>query len=156
VLVSRSEVCTICSALHVRVVFPVRVADPCQLLPHVNSVTVSEYYELIRPPLVISVPTGCFGSPTCSPSVRNKAGLPSSCTFLSTHATPFVNPGRPSESSPIRFLCVGFWAVEPTAVCLDGDFHRRNNEAISGLREVRSSLWLTSFPVYASMMSFGR
>jgi hypothetical protein len=84
------------------------------------------------------------------------SGLPSSCPFLSTYATPFVNPGRPSESSPDRFLCVGFWAVEPIAVYFDGHLHRRSNEAISGLREVRSSLWLTSFPVYASMMSFGR
>ena len=55
--VSRSEVGTVYSALHVRVVFPLRVAYPCQLLPRVNGVTVSEYYELIRLPKVIGFPT---------------------------------------------------------------------------------------------------
>ena len=49
----------------VRVVFPLRVAYPCQLLPHVNGVTVSEYYELIRPPPVFGFPTCRFGLPTC-------------------------------------------------------------------------------------------
>jgi hypothetical protein len=47
-------------------VFPMRVAYPCQLLPHtctepqvlyVSGFTVSEYYELIRPPIVIGFPT---------------------------------------------------------------------------------------------------
>ena len=61
------------------------------------------------------------------PSGRNKSGLPSSCAFLSTHATLFVDPGRPSESSPFRFLCVGFWLVNTIAICiLDGFHHRRN------------------------------
>lgn len=72
---------------------------------------------------------------------QEQSGSPKFLTFLLTHATPFVNPGRPSESSPKRFLCVGFWAVEPIAICFDGNFHRRNNEAISGLRET------TVFPV---------
>jgi hypothetical protein len=31
----------------VRAVFPLRVAYPCQLLPHVNGFPVSEYYGLI-------------------------------------------------------------------------------------------------------------
>ncbi len=30
-------------------------------------------------------------------------------TFFSTHATLLVYPGRPSESSPKRSLCIGFW-----------------------------------------------
>ena len=69
-LVSRREVSTVYSARHVRVVFPLRVAYPCQLLPHVNGVTVSEYYELIRPPMVIGFPTCCFGSAYLLPLLR--------------------------------------------------------------------------------------
>ncbi len=48
---------------------------------------------------------------------RNVSGLPSSCALLSTHATLFVDPGRPSECSPKRILCIGFWAVETIAIC---------------------------------------
>jgi len=33
------------------------------------------------------------------------------------HATLFVDPGRPSQHSPIRALCVGFWAVKTIAIC---------------------------------------
>jgi len=47
------------------------------------------------------------------------------CVSLDTHrpdvlrdATLFVDPGRPSESSPMRFLCFGFWAVEIIAICI--------------------------------------
>ena len=40
-------------------------------------------------------------------------------TLLSTPPTLFVDPGRPSGSSPKkRFLCVGFWGVKPIALCL--------------------------------------
>src|SRR3990172_4952285 len=52
-------------------------------------------------------------------------GVPQACTepaevfwtFLSMHATLFVDPGRPSQHSPIRALCVGFWAVKTIAIC---------------------------------------
>jgi hypothetical protein len=47
------------------------------------------------------------------------------CVSLDTHrpdvlrdATLFVDPGRPSESSPMCFLCFGFWAVEIIAICI--------------------------------------
>jgi len=92
------------------------------------------------------------------PTLRQElAGLPSSCAFLSTHATLFADPGRPSESSPNRFLCIGFWAVKTIAICFGVDCSTDTNHgAISSLQKVRSSLWPMSFPVYASMMSFAR
>jgi len=69
----------------------------------------------------------------------------------------FVNPGRPSENSPNRSLRVGFQTVNTVAICTCAALcRRRNNEAISRLQEVRTSLWPMSFPVYASMMLFGR
>ena len=45
-------------------------------------------------------------------------GPPKFLTLLSTHPTLFVDPGRPSESSPNRFLCVGFWRVNTIAICI--------------------------------------
>jgi hypothetical protein len=45
-------------------------------------------------------------------------GSPKFLTLLSTHPTLFVDPGRPSESSPNRFLCVGFWRVNTIAICI--------------------------------------
>ena len=41
--------------------------------------------------------------------VQELPGSPKFLSFLSTHATLLVDPGRPSESSPKRPLCVGFW-----------------------------------------------
>jgi len=41
---------------------------------------------------------------------------PKFLTLLSTHTTLFVDPGRPSGSSPKRFLCVGFWGVKTIAI----------------------------------------
>lgn len=61
---------------------------------------------------------------------RNISGLPSSCAFLSTHATLFVNPDRPSENSPNRFLCVGFQSVETVAICICATYVA---DAITGL-----------------------
>ena len=95
---------------------------------------------LIRPPIVFGFPNLLFRS-AYLPSSRNKSGLPSSCAFLSTHATLFVDPGRPSESSPIRFLCVGFWFVdtipdetgEAFAICIWMAF---TIDAITGLFQV--------------------
>src|SRR3972149_6168548 len=68
--------------------------------------------------------------------VQEPFGSPKFLTFLSTHATLFVDPGRPSESSPMRFLCVGFWAVEIIAVCIWTIFIAdANNGAVSSFRE---------------------
>jgi hypothetical protein len=114
----------------------VRVTYPCQLLPHVNSVTVSEYYELIRLPKAIGYPTCRFGYAYLRAKRQEPFGAPKFLTFLSTHATLFVDPGRPSESSPIRFLRVGFWAVEIIAVCIWTIFIAdANNGAVSSFRE---------------------
>ena len=132
--------------------FPLRVAYPCQLLPHVNGVTVSEYYELIRPPKAIGYPTCRFGYAYLSPvwwtkPMHNGAGtirVSQACpepvegflTLLSTHATLFVDPGRPSESSPMCFLCVGFWAVKTIAICIWAIFIADAiNGAVSSFRE---------------------
>ena len=45
-------------------------------------------------------------------------GSPKFLTLLSTHPTLFVDPGRSSESSPNRFLRVGFWRVNTIAICI--------------------------------------
>ena len=45
-------------------------------------------------------------------------GPPKFLTLLSTHPTLLVDPGRPSGSSPNRFLCVGFWRVKTIAICI--------------------------------------
>jgi hypothetical protein len=45
-------------------------------------------------------------------------GSPKFLTLLSTHPTLFVDPGRPSGRSPKRVLCVGFWGVNPIAICM--------------------------------------
>src|SRR6266581_8703788 len=41
-----------------------------------------------------------------------------------------VDPGRPSGSSPTRFLCAGFWSVKTIAVCIS-----RDNGAVSSFGE---------------------
>ena len=121
------EVCLIFPALHVRTRFPVQAATACQPLPHVNGSPVSEYCGLIRHPKVFGSPTWCFGRPTCHcwrmnyPSKQLQQepfGSPKFLTLLSTHATLFVDPGRPSENSPMRSLCVGFCSVDAIAICI--------------------------------------
>ena len=139
--------------------FPLQTAYLCQLLPHVNGPTVSEYYGLIRLPTVFGFPTCRFGSAylyafcgghhQCT-KAQEPIGSPKFLSFLSTHATLFVDPGRPSGTSPTRFLCVGFWSVNTIAICIILD-----NGAVSRLQGVRSPLWPTWFPVYASIVSFG-
>ena len=52
---------------------------------------------------------------------QEPSGPPKFLTLLSTHTTLFVDPDRPSGSSPTRFLCVGFWSVKPIAVCISRD-----------------------------------
>ena len=42
---------------------------------------------------------------------RNLSGLPSSLRFSRHMPRSLVDPDRPSENSPNRALCVGFWAV---------------------------------------------
>ena len=124
--IARSEVGTGCPALHVRSVFPVQASYPCQPLPHVIGATVSEYYEMIRLPKVVGSPTCRFGSAYLShrwrvsrhASDQEPFGSPKFLTFLSRHATLFVDPGRPSECSPLRTLRVGFWHVKTIAVCM--------------------------------------
>jgi len=77
----------------------------------------------------------CGGRNQCT-LVQEPFGSPKFLTFLSTHATLFVDPGRPSESSPMRFLCIGFWTVEIIAVCIWTIFIAdANNGAVSSFRE---------------------
>src|SRR3990172_738197 len=54
----------------------------------------------------------------CTSRMPEPIGSPKFSTFLFTHATLFVDPGRPSKNSPNRSLCVGFWAVETIAICV--------------------------------------
>src|SRR5574341_703939 len=58
------------------------------------------------------------------------SGPPTFLTLLSTHTTLFVDPDRSSGISPKRSLCVGFWGVQPIAICLS-----RDNGAVSSFRE---------------------
>ena len=62
--------------------------------------------------------------------IRNLKDLPSSRRFLSRIPRSKVDPGRPSGSSPNRFLCVGFWGVKTIAICMS-----RDNGAVSSFRE---------------------
>ncbi len=86
----------------------------------------------------------------CTYPRQEPFGSPKFLALLSTHATLFVDPGRPSESSPIRSLCVGFWYRYTIATCII-----LSNEAVSRLQGVRSPMWPMWFPVYASAVSFG-
>jgi len=81
---------------------------------------------------------------------QEPCGSPKFLTSLSTHATLFLDPGRPSENSPFRSLCIGFWHRYTIAICFI-----LSNEAVSRLQGVRSPLWPMWFPVYASAISFG-
>jgi hypothetical protein len=56
----------------------------------------------------------------------------------------------------MRSLCVGFWAVNTIAICIRTVLHHHAKyRGCIMLQEVRSSLWPVSFPVYASIVSFG-
>ena len=73
-----------------------------------------------------------------------------------------MDPGRPSGSSPTRFLCTGFWSVQTIAVCIS-----RDNRAVSsfgecglscGLRGALCTLQLgrsASFPAF-TVATLGR
>ena len=84
--------------------------------------------------------------------IRNLKDLPSSRRFLSRIPRSKVDPGRPSGTSPWRFLCVGFWVVNTIAICI-----KPANGAVSsfgkcglpcGLRDFLCTLqWFCSVPV---------
>jgi len=82
------------------------VPSPRELCSHVIGPTVSEYYGLIRLPDCLRLPYFLFRFRL--PVLQELSGSPKFSTFLSTHATLFVDPGRPSGASPYRLLCVGF------------------------------------------------
>jgi hypothetical protein len=105
-------------------VFPLRASAARQSLPPVTGVTVSEYYGLIRLPAVFSFPTRSFVSAYLSRvgdsthvHAQEPTGPPKSLALLSTHPALFADPGRPSEHSPYRALCVGFPSVNTVAIC---------------------------------------
>jgi len=77
-------------------------------------------------------------------------GPPKFLASLSAHAALFVDPGRPSESSPRRSLCVGFWSRYAIAICIILVIG-----AVSRLQGERSPLRPAQFPVYASPAPFG-
>jgi hypothetical protein len=64
------------------------------------------------------------------PSNRNQQGLPSSCRFSTRIPRSKVDPGSPSEISPYRSLCMGFWLVNTIADCFIHVI-----EAVSGFGE---------------------
>ena len=82
----------------------------------------------------------CPGFPWCGSSSvcraplpsrrRNPPGLPSSWRCSPRLPRSKVDPGRPSGSSPKRFLCVGFWCVNAIAICI-----RLFYEAVSSFGE---------------------
>ena len=86
----------------------------------------------------------------CTHPWQEPFGSPKFLVFLSTHATLFLDPGRPSEDSPKRSLCIGFWSRYTIAICII-----LSNEAVSRLQGVRSPLRSMWFTVYASAVSFG-
>lgn len=99
-------------ALHVHAVVSCAVSAGCVSL---SAPSPFRYYELIRLPLAFGSPTWYFGSAYLSLD-RNLSGLSSSqrfsCpVFFTGHATLFVDPGRPSESSP-------FGCFHPSLNCL--------------------------------------
>jgi hypothetical protein len=49
---------------------------------------------------------------------QEPSGPPKFLTLLSTPTTRLVDPDRPSGRPPTRFRCVGFWRVQPIAVCI--------------------------------------
>src|SRR5262245_657963 len=61
---------------------------------------------------------------------QEPSGPPKFLARLSTPTMLLVDPARPSGSSPTRFLCVGFWGVQPIAVCMS-----RAHGAVSSFRE---------------------
>jgi len=123
--VSRSEVGTVYSALHVRVVFPLRVAYPCQLLPRVNGVTVSEYYELIRLPKVIGFPTRYFGLPThlAAGTIRVSQVL---VRFSRHMPRSLWTPADPRKAHQSTFFVLTSGPLKPSSSALGGLHHRRN------------------------------
>ena len=135
--IPRREVRLVDPALHGRPRFPLQAVAACQPLPNVNGPTVSEYYGLIRLPKGLRLPyhfSFRVRLPAPGPIVGNPMYRPSAGTHrvsqvpdasLHTHrpdvlrdATLLVDPGSPSESSPKRSLCVGFWLRYPIAACI--------------------------------------
>src|SRR5712692_6148338 len=99
-----------------------------------------------------------FGPPCGMASLgrapQEPSGPPTFLTLLSTHTTLFVDPDRPSGSSPTRFLCVGFWSVKTIAICISAAYG-----AVSSFREcglpcgLRGALW-TLHPCCSAFTSF--
>jgi hypothetical protein len=99
----------------------VRPFPLCTALPAPSTMSGSD------PLTVLSLP---FGGAYLGLAPQEPSGSPKFLTLLSTHTTLFVDPDRPSGSSPKRFLCVGFWCVKTIAVCMS-----RANGAVSSFGE---------------------
>ena len=78
----------------------------------------------------LNIRISCAGFQKPHPMRQELPGPPKFLTLLSTHTTLFVDPDRPSRTSPLRSLCVGFWHVKTIAACF-----KFANGAVSSLRE---------------------
>jgi len=110
----------------------------------------SEYYALIRLPSHPSRPPPYRWLDASCRGIRRRCwNLPSSRTVLSVRAT-LSDPVRPSGHSP--FACPSCWLrVHKTPSPTDSLMLSR----LKWLQAVRSALWPTPFPVYASLELFG-
>jgi hypothetical protein len=88
-------------------------------------------------------------------SPRNPTGLPSSWRFSRHMPRSKVDPGRPSSTHPIALSVWASGPLKPSPSTLQCQALLRLFRGCIKLQEVRSSLWPVSFPVYASIVSFG-
>ena len=133
-------------ARRVRRLFPVQAANPCPPLPPVDG---SPVRRVLPVDLTSERSSALLSEPPPWVFPQEPPGPPKFSTLLSTHTALFVDPGRPSGTSPKRSLCVGFWHVNTIAICLP---LLRGCVKLQGVRSPLRSLW---FPVYASAGSFG-
>ena len=104
-----------------RLRIPVRPFPLCTALPAPSTMSGSDALP------VLSLP---FGGAYLGLAPQEPSGPPKFLALLSTHTTLLVDPARPSEIPPKRFLCIGFWSVTIIAVCMS-----RANGAVSSFRE---------------------
>ena len=104
-----------------RLRIPVRPFPLCTALPAPSTMSGSDALPVLSPP---------FGGAYLGLVPQEPSGPPTFLSLLSTHTTLFVDPDRPSGSSPIRCLCGGFWSVQTIALCIIAAYG-----AVSSFRE---------------------
>ena len=135
-----------CPVRRARRLFPVQAANPCPPLPLVDG---SPVLRVLPVDLTPDRSSTLLAEPPTWVSPQDPPGPPKFSTLLSTHPALFVDPGRPSGTSPSRSLCGGFWHVNTIAICIQ---LLRGCIKLQGVRSPLRSMW---FPVYASTGSFG-